>query len=89
MDSMKKKPVSALVVSLGETLRGISLFLCADRWPGLTVYSSWWSSATKDKQTEHELIGINESSFFYLLMWHRITDPRLTRYIKKVGLSLV
>ena len=32
----------------------------ADRWWGQAVYPSWWPSLTKDVQTEHEPIRMNE-----------------------------
>ena len=32
----------------------------ADRWWGQAFYPSWRPSLTKDKQTEHELIRVNE-----------------------------
>ena len=36
----------------------------ADRWWDQAVYPLWWSSLTKDVQTEHELIRMNKLNEF-------------------------
>ena len=50
-------PASLLVVSMGKTFNGMPQSLW---WWGKAVYPSWWPSLTKDMQTEHELIRMNE-----------------------------
>ena len=54
-DSVENKPASLLVF-----LAGCFSLYVADRWWGQEVYPSWWPSLTKDVQTEHELIRVNE-----------------------------
>ena len=59
-DSVEDKSASLLVVSLGKVLNGMPPPLCNNKWWDQVVYPSWWRSLTKDTQTEHELIRINE-----------------------------
>ena len=59
-DSVENKPASLLVVSLGKALNGMPPSLCGRQMVGQAVYPSWWPSLTKDLQTEHELIRVNE-----------------------------
>ena len=58
-DDVENRPASLLVVSLGKALNGMPHLYVADRWWGQAVYPLWGSSLTKDTQTEHELIRIN------------------------------
>ena len=60
-DSVENKPASLLVVSLGKALNGMPPSLCGRQMVGQAFYPSWWPSLTKDMQTEHELIRVNES----------------------------
>ena len=59
-DSVENKPASLLVVSLGKALNGMPPSLCGRQVVGPSSLRSWWSSRTKDMQTEHELIRVNE-----------------------------
>ena len=59
-DSVENKPASLLVVSLGKALNGMPPSLCGRQMVGQAVYPSWWPSVTKDMQTEHELLRVNE-----------------------------
>ena len=41
-------------------LTGCLRLYVADRWWGQQVYPSWWTSLTKDMQTEHELTRVDD-----------------------------
>ena len=58
-DSVENKPASLLVVPSARHLTGCLRIYVADRWWGQAVYPPW-PSVTKDMQTEHELICVNE-----------------------------
>ena len=59
-DSAENKPASLLVVSLGKALNGMPPFLCGRQMVGPISLSTVVPSLTKDMQTEHELIRVNE-----------------------------
>ena len=54
---------ACLLCPWARHLTGCLRLYVADRWWGQAVYPSWWPSLTKDMQTEHELIRVNESNF--------------------------
>ena len=51
---------ACLLCPWARHLTGCLRLYVADRWWGQAVYPSWWPSLTKDMQTEHELIRVNE-----------------------------
>ena len=59
-DSVENKPASLLVVPLGKALNGMSSSLCGRQMVGPSSLPVVVPSLTKDMQTEHELIRVNE-----------------------------
>ena len=59
--SVENKLASLLVVSSSKALHGMPPSLCGRLMVGQAAYLSWWPSPTKDAQTKHELLRINES----------------------------
>ena len=59
-DSVENKPASLLVVSLGKALNGMPPSLCGRQMVGPSSLPVVVAHLTKDMQTEHELIRVNE-----------------------------
>ena len=59
-DSVENKPASLLSCPWSRHLtRRLHLYV-ANRWWSQAVYPSWWPSLTKNMQTKHKLIRMNE-----------------------------
>ena len=59
-DSVENKPASLPVVYLGKALNGMPPSLCGRHMVGPSSLPVVVAQSTKDMQTEHELIRVNE-----------------------------
>ena len=83
---MENKPTSLLVMSLGKALNGMPSSLCGKQVVGSSSLAVVCPSLTKDVQTEHELIRMNEPLRYVFcfngISCHYESNPSIPHYLR-------